>query len=113
MKKKLFKNYNFSFDKNETKLINNFCKQAISQMGHDSRFAPVMRAYNSIMDKLAENHFEVKFTKDEVRHLTLQMKENSKAIKEKADKSWFLMRWMYNSMYKQYNSILNNHFSEF
>lgn len=111
--KKLFKNYNFSFDKNEAKLITNFCKQASGQMQSDSRFAPVLRAYNSIMDKLAENHFEVKLTKEEVRHLTLQMKENSKEIKKRAEGSWFLMKWIYNSMYKQYNSLLNNHFSDF
>lgn len=111
--KKLFKNYNFSFDKNEAKLINNFCKQAITQMSADKRFAHVLRAYNSILDKLAENHLEVKLTKDEVKHLTLQMKENSKEIKKRAENSWFLMKWIYNSMYKQYISILNNHFADF
>ena len=38
MKKKLFQNYSFEFDKNETKLISNFCKQAMQQMQGDDRF---------------------------------------------------------------------------
>lgn len=108
--KKLFKSYTFTFNKNETKLITNFCKQAINQMSTDSRFAPDIKAYSSIMEKLQTADEEVKFTKDESRRLTLQLRENAKQIKIKAGSSWFLMRWIYNSLYNQYSTLLKDHF---
>jgi hypothetical protein len=51
MKKKLFKNYSFEFDKNEIKVLSSFCKQVINQMQGDEKFQPDIRVFNSIMMK--------------------------------------------------------------
>lgn len=109
--KKLFKNYIYSFDKNEIKLISNFCKQAINQMQTDSRFAADVRAFNSILDKLHSGEEEVKFTKDEKTRLTMQLKENVKHIEKSMKNAWFLKKWLYKSLRTQYTSLLDNHFS--
>ena len=49
--KKLFANYNFEFDKNEKKLLTNFCKQALKQVSGDNRFFAEEKAFNSIIRK--------------------------------------------------------------
>ena len=49
--KKLFTNYNFEFDKNEKKLLTNFCKQALKQVSGDSRFFAEEKVFNSIIEK--------------------------------------------------------------
>lgn len=108
--KKLFKNYNYSFDKNEIKLISNFCKQAISQMETDSRFAPDVKAFNSILDKINSGDEEVKFTKDERTRLVMQLKENVKHIEKTMQNVWFIKKWLYKSMLTQYRTILSTHF---
>ncbi len=110
MKKKLFKNYAYEFDKNELKIISNFCKQAINQMQTDERFYQDVKAFSSIQDKINEGNEVLKLTKDESIRLTRQLKENTKQLKIKLDKSNFIMRWLYRSMYNQYNSLLINHF---
>ncbi len=110
MAKQLFKNYNFDFDKNETKLIITFCKQAVKQMGDDKRFLPDIRAFESILNKLSAATAEVKFTKDERNRLLNQIEENIKHIKKQIDKSWFIKKWLYKSMYSQYVNLLNKHF---
>ena len=110
--KKLFKNYTYEFDKNEKRILINFCKQAIKQMQSDSRFFPDVRAYSSIIDKLTEQAENVKLTKDELTRLTLQLRENIKFLKQKMDKSWFLKKWLYKSLYQQYQNILTTHFSD-
>ncbi|MGE5430356.1 MAG: hypothetical protein ACM3QX_04735 [Syntrophomonadaceae bacterium] len=110
--KKLFKNYSYEFDKNEKRLLINFCKQAIKQMETDNRFFSDVRAYSSIIDKLNEPGENVKLTKDELTRLTLQLKENIKFLKQKMDKSWFLKKWLYKSLYQQYQNILATHFSD-
>ncbi len=112
MKKKLFKNYDFEFDKNEAKLITTFCKQAIGQMNQDNRFLSDVKAFNSIMDKVAEDRTSVKLTKDEKVRFTRHLEENAKYIDKQISKSNFLKRWLLRSMYKQYNSLLTNHFKE-
>ena len=38
MKKNLFKNYSYEFDKNEKKVLVTFCKQALKQLQGDSKF---------------------------------------------------------------------------
>ena len=108
--KKLFKNYSYQFDKNEAKIISSFCKQAINQMGTDQNFHGDVKAFNSIMKKVAQDPTEVKFTKDEKVRLVRQLKENVKFIKKTMDNSWIIKKWFYRTMYNQYNNLLNTHF---
>ncbi|MGD8778254.1 MAG: hypothetical protein PVH88_04755 [Ignavibacteria bacterium] len=110
MKKKLFKSYVYELDKNELKIISNFCKQAINQMQADERFYADVKAFTSIQDKINEGNETLKLTKDESIRLTRQFKENTKQLKIKLDKSNFLTKWLYKTMYNQYNSLLQNHF---
>lgn len=112
MKKQLFKNYNFEFDSNEKKVLKNFCKQAIGQMTDDDRFIREVNVFNSLQNKLSSNEEIIKLTKEEKTKLVLQLKENAKYLKDKMNKSWFIKKWFFNSVYKQYNSILIKHFSE-
>ncbi len=110
MKKKLFKNYNYDLDKNELKVISNFCKQAINQMQADERFYADVKAFSSIQDKINEGNEILKLSKDESIRLTRQLKENTKQLKIKLGKSNFLTKWLYKTMYSQYNNLLQNHF---
>ena len=110
-KKALFRNYNFEFDKNEKKVIKNFCKQAVSQMQSDERFYKDIKVFNSIIEKIDEGSEEIKLTKDETMRLTLQIKENVKHLTTKVKSSNIFTRWLYKSALKQYNQILNTHFS--
>ncbi|MGE5400852.1 MAG: hypothetical protein ACM3S2_10640 [Ignavibacteriales bacterium] len=109
--KQLFKNYTYEFDKNEKRILINFCKQAIKQMETDNRFFADVKAYNSIITKLSEPSDNVKLTKDELTRLTMQLKENLKFLKNKMEKSWFFKKWLYKSLYVQYQNILSTHFS--
>lgn len=110
--KKLFKNYNFEFNKNEKKLLTNFCKQALKQMKGDDRFFREVGAYESIIAKLNEPGEIVKFTKDERTKLELQLKNNYSFLKDKIKKSMFITRWLYGSLLKQYEQILETHFND-
>lgn len=112
MKRKLFKNYNYQFDKNERKLLTTFSKQVVGQMDGDERFYGEVRVFNSIIDKLNSGSEEVKLTKEEKTKLVLQMKENVKHIRKTMESSWFIKKWLYKSMLGQYNSILSTHFEE-
>lgn len=111
MKKSLFKSYNYSFDKNESKLITNFCKQAVNQMMSDDRFAKDISAFNSIIDKVNSGEEEVRLTKNEQTRLVLQLKENTKHIETTMNDSWFIKRWLYKSLYNQYINLIETHFS--
>ena len=110
--KKLFANYNFEFDKNEKKLLINFSKQALKQMSGDSKFFAEEKAFNSIIEKLNEGNDVVKFTKDEKTRLTHQLKQNSEFMKKEMKKSWFLKKWLYKSIYKQYDGLIEKHFKD-
>lgn len=110
--KTLFKNYNFSFDKNDAKIISTFCKQAIKQMSADERFIPDIKAYQSIIKKIEEDFSNVKLTKDEKFRLVKQLQENIKHYKKEISKSWFLKKWLYKSMLKQYELILSKYFED-
>jgi hypothetical protein len=112
MKKKLFQNYSFTFDKNEKKVLRNFCKQALNQMSGDDRFYKEEKIFNSLIDKFNSGEEEIKLTKEEKQRLVLHLKENVKHIKQEMDKSGFLKKWFYNSVYKQYKELLQNHFSD-
>ncbi len=110
--KKLFANYNFEFDKNEKKLLINFCKQAIKQMAGDNKFFAEEKAFNSIINKLNQNEETIKLTKDEKIRLTHQLKQNSDFMKKGMKKSWFIKKWLYKSLYKQYDNLLEKHFKD-
>lgn len=110
--KKLFTNYNFEFEKNEKKLLTNFCKQALKQLSGDSRFFAEEKAFNSIIEKLNQNDGVIKFTKDERTRLKHQLKQNSDFMKKKMEKSWFIKKWIYKSLFKQYDSLLEKHFKD-
>lgn len=110
--KKLFKNYSCEFSKNERKVITAFCKQAIKQLSGDSKNFADFKAYSSILDKINQSPDSVKFTKDEYYRLSVQLKENVKQAKRKIEKSGIFTKWLYKSLYNQYNSILVNHFSD-
>jgi hypothetical protein len=110
--KKLFANYNFEFDKNEKKLLTNFSKQALKQMSGDSKFFAEEKAFNSIIEKLNQGDDTIKFTKDEKTRLTHQLKQNSEFMKKEMKKSWFIKKWLYKSIYKQYDSLLERHFKD-
>lgn len=111
MAKPLFKNYNFQFDKNEKKILINFCKSIIKQMAADEKFSVEIKTYNAIIDKLNEPSDEVKFTKDEKTKLVLHLKENIKHMEAMLKKSGFLKRWLYKSALTQYRSLMENKFN--
>ena len=110
--KKLFANYNFEFDKNEKKLLTNFSKQALKQMSGDSKFFAEEKAFNSIIEKLNQGNDVVKFTKDEKTRLTHQLKQNSEFMKKEMKKSWLIKKWLYKSIYKQYDNLIEKHFKD-
>ena len=110
--KKLFKNYSYQFDKNEAKIITSFCRQANNQMEGDKNFFSDVKAFNSIMEKVAQDPSDVKLTKDEKIRLVRQLKENVKFIKKTMDNSWIIKKWFYRTMYNQYNNLLTTHFAE-
>lgn len=112
MKKTLFKNYSYSFDKNERKVLTSFCKQVLKQMESDNRYFAEVKAFNSILEKLNSVEDEVKLTKDERTRFVLQLKENTKYLDDQIKKSWFLKKWLYKSLYTQYKNILSIHFEE-
>lgn len=112
MAKKLFKNYSFELDSNERKVLSNFCKKAIQQMSGDERFNADVKNFESILQKLGEPNDVVKLTKAEKTKLVLQLRENTKFIKESMKKSWFIKKWLYKTMYNQYNNLLVNHFED-
>lgn len=107
MKKKLFQNYEFEFDKNEVKILSSFAKQAVKQMEQDDRLIRDSKVFSSIIQKLESGNEKIKFTKEEKTKLSYQLDENTKHLQKKVDKSWFLTKWFYRNMLNQYKSILN------
>ena len=107
MKKKLFRNYEYEFDKNELKVLSSFSKQALKQMESDDRLVREVKIYNSILDKLSTNENKIKFTKEEKTKLSFQLSENVKHLQQKVDSAWFLTKWFYKNMLNQYQSILD------
>jgi len=110
--KKLFTNYNFEFDKNERKLITNFSKQVIKQVSGDNKFFAEEKAFKSIIEKLNQNDNVIKLTKDERTRLVHQLKQNSDFMKKEMKKSWFLKKWLYKSLFNQYDNLLEKHFKD-
>ncbi len=108
---KQFRNYNFDFDKNERKILTNFAKQVLKQLGEDNKYFAEERAYNSILEKLKSGE-TIKLTKVEYFKLSMQLKENIKFLKPKVEKGFFLKRWLYKSVYMQYKNLTEKYFSD-
>ncbi len=108
---KQFRNYNFDFDKNERKILTNFAKQVLKQLGGDNKYFAEEKAYNSILEKLSSSE-TIKLTKEEYFKLSMQLKENVKFLKPKAEKGFFLKRWLYKSVYLQYKNLIEKYFSD-
>jgi len=108
--KKLFTNYNFEFDKNEKKLLATFCKQTLKQIEGDNKFFAETRAFNSILEKLNSSSESFKLTKEERTRLVHQLTENVKFLKKDLPKVGFIKKFLYKSMIKQYDNILEKHF---
>ncbi len=112
MAKPLFKNYSFSFNKNEKKLLLNFCKTLLKQMSTDEKFYTDLRSFNSIVDKLNSSDEEIKFTKEEKTKLAFRLKENIDHTKKLMSKGFFIKRWLYKSVHAQYKNLLETHFTD-
>lgn len=112
MAKPLFKNYNYSFEKNDKKILTTFCKNILKQMTSDEKFFADVRSFNSIVDKLNSPDEEIKFTKEEKTKLVFRLKENVDNMKKEIKSSGFLKRWLYRSAYKQYNGLLEKYFND-
>ena len=112
MSKKLFKNYDFEFDKNERKLLVTFCNQVIKQLEGDRRFYREVNVFSSIISKLKENNTKVKLTKEEKTKLVQQLKANIEYSEKEMKKSGFIKRWMLKSMHKQYTTLFEKHFKD-
>lgn len=108
--KKLFQNYKYEFTKNEKKLLSSFCKQSLKQMEGNNQYFAETKAFNSILTKINSGDETIKLTKDEKTRLTFQMKQNVDHIKKQMNNSWFIKKWLMNSLYNQYNDLLNTHF---
>ena len=81
-------------------------------MNADDKFFQEVNSFQSIVTKLSADTEEVKLSKQEKTRLVLQLEENAKFLKQKMSKSWFVKKWLYNTMYKQYNNILSQHFND-
>ena len=110
--KKLFTNYNFEFNKNEIRLLTSFCKQTLKQTENDNRFFSETKALNSVLSKLNSGEGTIKLTKDERTRLVHQLKNNTDYLNKKIKKSWFFNKWLYKSLYNQYEDLLETHFKD-
>ncbi|OGU77708.1 MAG: hypothetical protein A2V93_12700 [Ignavibacteria bacterium RBG_16_34_14] len=110
--KKLFANYNFEFSSNEKKLLSTFCKQTLKQTEGDNKFFAENKAFSSILTKLQSDDDVIRLTKDEKTRFVNQLKQNIEFLEKKMKKSWFIKKWIYKSLHKQYENILNNHFRD-
>lgn len=111
MAKPLFKNYSYEFDKNERKMLLNFCKQALKQIESDPKLNTELRTFTSLSEKLNTGG-TVKLTKEEKTKLVLQLKENIKFLEGKMKKGFFIKRWLFKSMYIQYNNLYQKYFED-
>jgi hypothetical protein len=108
--KKLFTNYNFEFDKNEIRLISTFLKQTLKQIEGDNKFFAEAKAFSSILEKINSGEEQIKLTKDERTRLKFQIENNVKFLQKQIAKAWIFKKWLYKSMLKQYELLLDNHF---
>lgn len=109
--KKPFRNYNFEFNKNQTKILSAFCKQVLKQVSGNQNYFQEEKAFTSILTKIDAGETPIKLTKDEFFKMKNQLSENIKYLTKEKDKSWFFKKWMMKSMLIQYSSIYDEHFS--
>ncbi len=107
-----FKNYNFEFDKNETRMLTSLCKQVIKQVQSNRDYYRIEKAFTAVLEKLNSGEDIVKLTRDEYTQIALHLKENVKFFNDKIKKSWIFKKWMYKSLLLQYQTILKTHFSD-
>ncbi|MCX7875993.1 MAG: hypothetical protein N2321_07495 [Melioribacteraceae bacterium] len=112
MAKLQFKNYTYTFDKNEKKILLNFCDTLLKQMQTDEKFFQDVRAFTSITEKLRSNQYEIKLTKEERTKLVFRIKENLENMKKQASKGFFIRRWFYKQAYNQFKNIFEKHFAD-
>jgi hypothetical protein len=112
MAKPLFKNYTYTFQKHESKLLINFCKTVLKQMSADEKFFQDVRSFTTVLEKLKSGDTEIKFTKEEKTKLAFRLKENRDNMKKEIKKGFFIRRWIYKSAYNQFVSIIDNHFND-
>jgi len=110
--KKLFKNYDFEFDKNERKILTAFCKKIITQIPSQPGSEQYRKTFESITAKLNSSESVIKFTKDEKTKLLMNLKENINFFEKEIKKSGFIKKWIYKSMHKQYQNLIIKHFDE-
>ncbi len=110
--KKLFANYNFDFSSNERKLLSTFCKQTLKQTEGNNQYFAESKAFSSILNKLQGDEDTVKLTKDEKTRLVHQLKQNRDFLEKTMNKSWFIKKWIYKSLYNQYQGLIENHFKD-
>jgi hypothetical protein len=110
--KKLFANYNFEFSGNEKKLLSTFCKQTLKQTEGDNKFFVENKAFSSILTKLQSDDDVIRLTKDEKTRFVHQLKQNIEFLEKKMKKSWFIKKWIYKSLHKQYEIMLEKHFPD-
>ena len=104
--KKLFANYNFDFSNNEKKLLTTFCKQTLKQVEADNRYFAESKSFSSILNKLQSSEDTIRLTKDEKTRLVHQLKQNTGFLEKKMMKSWIIKKWIYKSLYNQYENLL-------
>lgn len=110
--KNLFKNYVFEFDKNERKILLTFSKQMLNQLAGSAQYARAYNVFSSIVNKLNSAEPKIKFTKEERTLLESNLRKNLTFLKDKIARSSFLTRWLYKSIVKQYEFIINKHFND-
>jgi len=112
MKKLLFRNYNFEFNKNDKKLIQNICKTVIKQVGNDQKYYGEVKALSSILEKTKSTEDQIKLTKDEFLRFRNQLEANIKHFKNQIKNGWFFKKWLYKSILMQYEILYENHFKD-
>ncbi len=107
--KKLFSNHTFEFDKNERKILKSYCSQLLKQISGNSKFFSEEKAFNSIIEKLNSTEKIIKLTKDEKTKLSNQLRQNIDHLAKEMKNGWFLRKWIYKSLYNQYNNLFEKH----
>lgn len=110
--KKVLRNYNFDFDKNERRILSAFCKQVLKQIGGNTEHFRTERVFNSLLEKLNNGEETVKLTKDEFMNISEQLKSNIRYLNDQIKKAWFFKKWLYKSLISQYTLLYDNHFKD-
>ena len=81
-------------------------------MEGNNQFYQDLKAFNSILEKINSGDETVKLTKDERVRFTRHLSQNVKQMESQIEKSWFIKKWLMRSVYNQYKTLLENHFSD-